>query len=100
MSAAPALTFANAFDVLPSTEEKSHKKIQFAKELINYAFSNKNNKTISDIASFIGDMFNQKYKKKEWNCAVCELNKGAVSYFSVSNITIIYFNYKIIIWSN
>ena len=100
MSAAPNLTFENAFEVLPSTEEKNPKKIQFAKEVINYAFSDRNNKSINDIARIIGDLFNQKYRKKEWNCAVCELDKGAISYFSTSNISIKYFNYKIIIWSN
>ena len=94
------LSFGNAFEVLPSTEEKDKKKIQFAKEVINFAFANRNNRTIADIASYIGDRFNQKYGKKEWNCAVCEMNKGAVSYFSTTNISIKYFDYKIIIWSN
>lgn len=86
------LSFGNAFEVLPSTEEKDKSKIQFAKEVINYAFANRNHRTIADIAGYIGDRFNQNYGKKEWNCSVCELNKGAVSYFSTTNISIIYFN--------
>ena len=98
-SAAPAIFDKNSIEILPSTEEKDKRKIQFAKKVVLYAFINEENKKISDLAGYIADRFNEVYIRKEWNCCVCELNKGAVSYISTSNITIKFNNYKIIIWA-
>ena len=52
-SAAPAIFDKNSIEILPSTEEKDKRKIQFAKKVVLYAFINEETFLISENPYFI-----------------------------------------------
>ena len=96
-SAAPILSFDNLIEILPATNVTDQKKIQFAKEVVYFAFSNPNNNSATNLADYIGKRFSENFNQK-WNCAVWEWNKGGISFYMTSRIDIKYNNHKIIIW--
>ena len=95
-SEAPLPTIGNLIELLPGTSEEDPKKIQFAKEVILFAFSDVNN-SMSDIAAYISNRFSENFNQN-WNCWVTEWDKGAIHIYHSSSIDIKYNNYKIIIW--
>ena len=98
-TAAPSLSIENAFEFLQNTNDKNEKRLQFAKEVIHFAFSNYDNNNLTDLASYIAKRFNQNYNE-EWNCSIWEWNKGGIFYYSSKRIAVKYKNHKIIIWRN
>ena len=95
-SGPPSLSVGNLIEILPGTTEEDPKKIQFAKEVILFAFSDINN-DVKDIAAYISTRFSENFNQ-QWNCSVCEWDKGGLHIYTSSSIDIKYNNYKIIIW--
>ncbi len=96
-SAAPSPSSNNLMEILEAITEKDTRKIQFAKEVILFSFTN-NNKNPTDIAVYIGRRFSETFNQN-WSCSVWEWNKGGICFYPNSRIDIKYNNYKIIIWS-
>ena len=92
---APIPSIKPSIEILSTSDEKDIKKINFAREVVYFAFSN-NFESISDIADYIGKRFCENYNEN-WNCTVWEWNKGGSRIFSFKKIDIKYNNYKIII---
>ena len=96
-SSAPPSSVNPSFEILPTTNIKESSIINFAKEVIFFAFSN-NFKSLTDVAGYIGKRFSENYNE-EWNCTVWEWNKGGMVFFFSSRIDIKYNNFKIVIWN-
>ena len=97
MSEAPPIYSEKSIEVLEATKELDPKKIQFAKEVIHFAFSNGVNKTFTDLSYYIGKRFSENFNEY-WNCTVWEWNKGGISFICNTRIDIKYNNNKIILW--